>query len=52
MKLSWEGEFEVPAEMLDFEEKKQALNTPTGRFMVWSHREVIRQGIPKTPLKP
>ena len=38
MKLSWEGEFEVPAEMLDFEEKKQALNDPTGRFMVWSHR--------------
>ena len=38
LKLSWEGEFEVPAEMLDFEEKKQALNDPTGRFMVWSHR--------------
>ena len=38
MKLSWEGDFEVPEEMLNFEEKKQALNTPTGRFMVWSHR--------------
>ena len=38
MKLSWEDEFEVPAEMLDFEEKKQALNDPDGRFMVWSHR--------------
>ena len=38
MKLSWEGEFEVPEEMLDFDEKRQALNTPTGRFMVWSHR--------------
>ena len=24
--------------MLDFNEKKQALNNPTGRFMVWSHR--------------
>lgn len=24
--------------MLDFEEKKQALNDPDGRFMVWSHR--------------
>ena len=38
MKLSWEGEFEVPEEMLDFEEKKQALNDPNGRFMIWSHR--------------
>ena len=24
--------------MLDFEEKRQALNDPDGRFMVWSHR--------------
>jgi glycerophosphoryl diester phosphodiesterase len=38
MKLSWEGEFDVPEEMLDFEEKRQALNDPDGRFMVWSHR--------------
>ena len=38
MKLSWEGDFEVPEEMLDFNEKKQALNDPNGRFMVWSHR--------------
>lgn len=38
MKLSWEGDFEVPEEMLDFNEKKQALNDPDGRFMVWSHR--------------
>ena len=38
MKLSWKGEFDVPEEMLDFEEKKRALNNPTGRFMVWSHR--------------
>ena len=38
LNLSWEDEFDVPEEMLDFEEKKQALNTPTGRFMVWSHR--------------
>ena len=38
MKLSWEGDFEVPEEMLDFDEKRQALNNPVGRFMVWSHR--------------
>ena len=38
MKLSWEDEFEVPEEMLDFNEKRQALNEPNGRFMVWSHR--------------
>ena len=38
MKLSWEGDFEVPEQMLDFNEKKQALNDPNGRFMVWSHR--------------
>ena len=38
LNLSWEDEFDVPEEMLDFEEKRQALNDPDGRFMVWSHR--------------
>ena len=34
----WEKEWQPHPKMLDFEEKKQALNNPTGRFMVWSHR--------------
>ena len=38
LNLSWEDEFDVSEEMLDFEEKRQALNDPDGRFMVWSHR--------------
>ncbi len=35
---AWQGQFEVPAEMLDWEEKFQQFFTPNGRLMSVAHR--------------
>ncbi len=36
--LEWVSAFEVPEEMLDFEEKKTSFATPDGRMMCFAHR--------------
>lgn len=36
--MNWVAEFEAPAEMLDFEEKRASIATPDGRMMCFAHR--------------